>query len=431
MSLELLRNEALSKIDKLGHVDIVIGIPSYNNAETIGGVVETFGGGLRRYFPELKALLVNSDGGSKDDTCGAFYGAQIPPGIERIATEYRGPSGKGSALRTVFEIGSHLNARVCVVTDADCRTNDPQWVEQLVRPIHGGMAGFVTPLYIRDKHDATITNGLIYPFTQALYGKDIRQPIGGDFAIAGGLLPVFTNEWHWQRFPDIATFGIDIWMTTVSVNEGVQICQTSLGHKVHQAKEPGKDLLAMFRQVVGTTFELTDHYAAKWQGIHRSQSVPTYGEEPFGEIEDVAVNDTAMLDRFYEGYRLFRSDWEEVLSRHAFEELRRVREQHFSSFTFPVDLWAKVVYEFAAYYCLACTTREKKNAVLEAMIPLYLARTASYVRELIIISDELADAFVRGCAHVFVRLKPYLLRRWQHLNGLRDRADTRRAKTSG
>lgn len=107
----------------------------------------------------------------------------------------------------------------------------------------------------------------------------------------------------------------------------------------------------------------------------------------------------------------------EILQQEALEkieELRSVREQHFSSFTFSVDLWAKMAYEFAAFYSPGCTSRAEKDRVLEAMIPLYLARTASYVREFIIVSDELADAFVRGCAHVFVRLKPYLVKRWHH-----------------
>ncbi len=416
MSRHLLGSDVLGKIQQLESVDVVVGIPSYNNASTIGGVVKTFGTGLKKYFPELKALLVNSDGGSEDDTTGVFLEIKISPDIERIGLRYQGPSGKGSALRAVFEIGRRLNAGVCVVTDADCRTNDPRWVEQLIRPVCMGMAGFVTPLYIRDKHDATITNGLIYPFTQALYGKEIRQPIGGDFAIAGGLLPVFTSEWHWKRYPEIATFGVDIWMTTTAINEGIRICQTSLGHKVHQAKEPGKDLLSMFRQVVGTTFELADHYASKWKHVSRSETVPVYGEEPFGEIEDVKVSDTAMLDKFFDGYQRFRGDWEQILTKPTFEELKTIREQHFSAFTFPVDLWAKVVYEFAAWYNLRCAAQPEKDAVLEAMIPLYLARTASYVRELAMISDELADAFVRGCAHVFVRLKPWFVKRWQQLD---------------
>ncbi|MFQ6114209.1 MAG: glycosyltransferase [bacterium] len=412
MAKEILRKEVLEKIDQLGTVDLVVGIPSYNNAETIGGVVKAFGEGIKRYYPNAEALIINSDGGSKDDTAEIFYKPDLPTNVERISTVYQGPSGKGSALRTVFETAQALNTKICLVTDADCRTNDPRWAEQLSRPICDGLCGFVTPLYLRDKHDATITNGLIYPLTRALYGRGVRQPIGGDFGISGGLLPVFTNELHWKKLPEISAFGVDIWLTTTAICEGIQIYQTSLGQKIHQPKEPGKDLLTMFRQVVGTTFDLMGSYVSKWMKVTTSQPVPIFGEEPFGEIEDVQVDSTAMLDTFHEGYQSYKELWQNILSPESFKAITKIREKSFSEYIFPVDCWAYVVYDFAVYYNAKCDSQSKKEEVLAAMIPLYLGRTASYVRELAIISDELADAFVRGCAHVFERLKPYLVNRW-------------------
>jgi glycosyltransferase involved in cell wall biosynthesis len=411
MPNELLSNEVVETIHQLGTARLVVGIPSFNNAETIQGVVETFAEGIQRYYPGIPSLIVNSDGGSSDGTREAFYSPSVPDTVDRISTSYRGRSGKGSALRTVFAIAQDLNAEACVVTDADCRTNDAKWVEQLIRPIVEGRCGFVAPLYLRDKHDATITNGLVYPLTRALYGRDIRQPIGGDFGISGGLLPVFTNPVQWEKYPEISTFGVDIWMTTTAIAEGIKMYQTSLGQKIHHAKEPGKDLLSMFRQVVGTSFELMKVYVPKWMHAAIGQPVPIFGEEPFGEIEDVQVNSTDMLDRFHDGYHRHRSLMSKVLSVESLAAIERVREKSFSAFVFPVDLWARVVYDFAVFYAGQSSGNEKEET-LKAMIPLYLGRTASYVRELAIISDELADAFVRGCAHVFERLKPYLVERW-------------------
>ena len=61
-------NELYAKTKTIGKTDIVIGIPSYNNARTIGHVVRAVQAGIAKYFPDKRAVLVNSDGGSTDGT---------------------------------------------------------------------------------------------------------------------------------------------------------------------------------------------------------------------------------------------------------------------------------------------------------------------------------------------------------------------------
>jgi hypothetical protein len=52
----------------VGDADLMVGIPSFGNAETIGYVVRAATAGMVQYFPDLKPILVNSDGGSPDGT---------------------------------------------------------------------------------------------------------------------------------------------------------------------------------------------------------------------------------------------------------------------------------------------------------------------------------------------------------------------------
>jgi hypothetical protein len=49
------------------------------------------------------------------------------------------------------------------------------------------MGDYIAPYYLRHKYDGTITNGIIYPMTRTLYGKSVRQPIGGEFGFSGSL----------------------------------------------------------------------------------------------------------------------------------------------------------------------------------------------------------------------------------------------------
>jgi glucosylglycerate synthase len=59
---------AENAIRNLGQVDVVVGIPSYNNSRTIGHVVRAAHAGLAKYFPQFTAVIINSDGGSRDGT---------------------------------------------------------------------------------------------------------------------------------------------------------------------------------------------------------------------------------------------------------------------------------------------------------------------------------------------------------------------------
>ena len=56
------------RLASIGAADIVVGIPSYNNADTIPHVVRMAQAGLHKYFSSFRGLIVNSDGGSKDGT---------------------------------------------------------------------------------------------------------------------------------------------------------------------------------------------------------------------------------------------------------------------------------------------------------------------------------------------------------------------------
>ncbi len=82
MESVVLRKDIQSLISAIGAADILVGIPSFNNAKTIRHVVKAVQAGFAKYFPDKKCVLVNSDGGSTDGTmevvqnavCGRFSG---------------------------------------------------------------------------------------------------------------------------------------------------------------------------------------------------------------------------------------------------------------------------------------------------------------------------------------------------------------------
>jgi hypothetical protein len=404
-----LRKKARRRVDEIGQADILVGIPSFNNAATIGHVVQMATQGMVRYFPEMKPVLVNSDGGSPDGTCDVTLNTPVPEEVEVMAIVYRGISGKGSAFRAIFEIARALGVKVCVVVDSDLRSITPEWIELLAGPIVKEGCGYVTPYYNRHKYDGTITNNICYPMTRMLYGLDIRQPIGGDFGFSGQLLDHYLSQDVWQT--DVARFGIDIWMTTTAINAGFTVCQAHLGAKIHDAKDPAAALGPMFVQVVGTLFGMMSRYEERWKAVIGSQPTAMYGEPMAVEPEAVPVTLSAMMDKLRAGMEEHEALWQRILTAENLAAVKGITALSDEDYRFPADRWAKIVFDFAVAYNKSGL---EPAEVIGAMTPLYYGRTAGLVRQSQEMSTtEFEQQVIQAQAQTFEKLKPYLVEQWE------------------
>ncbi len=412
-----------ARLDEIGQVDLLVGIPSYNNARTIGHVVRAVAAGFTKYFPECRAVCVNSDGGSTDGTPRVVADASLPEPesllvrhqlgpIHRILTPYHGIPGKGSAFRTIFTIAARLQARACAVVDSDLRSITPEWIELLLAPVLARGLDYVAPLYLRHKYDGTITNSIVYPLTRALYGVDVRQPIGGDFGFSGRLASHYLTKPVWSS--DVARFGIDIWMTTTAIAEGFKVCQAFLGAKLHDAKDPGADLSDMLVQVVSSVFDLMGTYERRWQEVRGATDVPLFGF-PYGVgLEPVAVNVERMMAIFSQGARDLRDVWKLVLAPATLAEVQAIAAAPAAPFRFPLGVWVRVIYDFAVAY------RRRplpSSQLLRSLVPLYLGRTASFVLETSDSTAASVEQVIRELADEYVAQKDYLVGRWTEPRG--------------
>jgi hypothetical protein len=404
-----LREDTRRRLEELGHADLLVGIPSYNNAGTIGYVVEQAARGLVGHFPDLRSVVMNSDGGSPDDTMGAALGAEVPEGVAVVAGQYQGLPGKGSALRAIFEAGAMLGAKACVMVDSDLRSITPDWIHRLAGPIIEGDYDYVTPFYSRHKYDGTITNNIAFPMTRALYGLEVRQPIGGDFGFSGDLARTYTIKDVWET--NVARFGIDIWMTTTAINEGFRVAQTYLGAKIHDAKDPAAHLGPMFRQVVGALFMLMTPYAARWQAVEEVAQAPILGEPRIVEPEPVDVTLGALVTKFQVGFRENTDLWRRVMSDRNFDAVAELARLGHDAYGFPADLWARIVFDFAVAYNHGIEGTAP-DEVVDAMTGLYYGRTAGLVKATWDMTTLQAEEVVRAQGNTFARLKPYLVERW-------------------
>lgn len=409
--------ETEAKVLALGETDLLVGIPSFNNADTIGHVVRAVSIGLAKYFHGLTSVLVNSDGGSTDGTpevvartsvdFGAVLISDRQSPLQRIITPYHGIPGKGSAFRTIFEIARRLKAKACAVVDSDLRSITPEWIELLIRPVLEEGYDYVAPYYLRHKYDGTITNSIVYPLTRALYGQRIRQPIGGDFGFSGRLSEHYLDKHVWES--DVARFGIDIWMTTEAIANGARVCQSFLGAKLHTPKDPAADLTSMLVQVLGAVLALMEEHHSAWANVEGSRPVKLFGFQYEVGVEPVHVNVDRMIHTFRQGLADLEPIWRRMLNPRTVEDLLPLKHCPLETFRIPDDLWARLLYDAAAAYHHRVMPREH---LLKAMTPLYLGRTATFVLETQGLTSAEAEGRIEALCQAFEKQKPYLIERW-------------------
>ena len=401
--------EAEIKPDNIKKAEIVVCIPSYNEGDSIDYPATQADKGLTKYFKDKSSVIINCDNNSPDNTRQAFL--DTPTEAPKIYLSTKpGVKGKGNNFKNLFQKVVELKARSVVVVDADLKSITPEWIKHLCEPLFSGFS-YVAPLYVRHKYDGTITNGIAYPLIRTLYGRRVRQPIGGDFGFSGKLGKTYLEGKGWDEA--VANFGIDIWMTTLAINQRVKICQSFMGRpKIHRAKDPGASLGPMFREVVGTIFSLMTPFESFWTKVKYSRPTAIYGFG-LGEVEmppEVKVDEENLLHKFRGGFDPFRDIWKALLAEGVYKKLLEIRDMKEREFSFPTDLWARVLFDMAVGYRDATKNRD---GVMDSLIPLYFGRTLSFVKRTRRMSIKQAEDAIEDDCMTFETAKPYLLQKWK------------------
>ncbi|MDD5723792.1 MAG: glycosyltransferase family 2 protein [Syntrophales bacterium] len=389
--------------------DVVVGIPSYNEAPTIGYVTRVAGEGLAKYFPDAKSVIVNCDNNSMDGTKDAFLSASIPNAIgKRYISTPEGVTGKGNNFYNLFQFCRDAESKVMIVVDADLRSITPDWIKYLGYPIKRGQ-DFVTPLYSRHQFDGTITNHLCYPLAFSLAGVDVRQPIGGDFAFSSRLC----SHWLNQEWNDMTKqYGIDIFMSLTAFFDDFKICQSGLGNKVHNASSP--KLGKMFEEVVYTLFSLLLRHRKAWLDVslkgftypyREARPVFRYGLKKLMEPQALSLDVLELKEQCRNAYGTYQHLIKQYLSSYANNRIRSMFA--IDHYDLDIMLWTQIVYRLL--FVFEGASEKEKKEIIDALKPLYFARSLSFDYTTFRYSVEFAEQEVRNQSRAFLSQKPYLL----------------------
>ena len=413
-----LTDDFLRQLINVGEVDILVGLPTHNNAKTIGSIVQTIQSGILQWFPRERAVIINADGGSRDGTTELVTGVSIDDvrpasnlyalrTLHSISTRYASSPASGVALRTILAAAELLRAKACVVMSPESANVEAEWLAKLLRPIQRDGFDLVTPTYRRHKYEGLLITNLLYPMIRALYGVRIREAYTPEFGFSSRLGSQFLRQNVWNDGTGEAS--VELSFTLAAITGGYRICQSFLGEKDHVERRAA-DLVPALRQTVGVLFSALEPDFPAWSTVAGSQPLPTTGADHEVLLEPMRVNRKRLREMFSTGVAELESVFQSILSPSTLAELQRIARLGEEEFHYPAELWVRTVYEFAASYQKSVISRDH---IIQGLAPLFRGRAFTFLMENRNASAEDVENNIEGLCLEFERLKPYLLQMWK------------------
>ena len=286
-------------------IDIIVGIPTYNEVDSISNTVQKIDKGLSKYFPDYKALIINVDSQSSDGTIRVFNGIKTETDKMSLVVKKR-PRGKGANIFSLLKIGRKFGVKYIATIDADITTITEEWPKLLLEPLIKERVDFVTPVYTRNRYEGNTTNHFCFPLLYGWSGRKINQPMGGDFALSNHFSKYILDQ---QKPKNSFLYGIDIFLSTHALGGNFKIKEVYLGKKIH--KPSFSKIIPMFHQVAATMLFVLSKYKD-------------------GSINmNVEIKNEHRIDDFIRKPEVDRIIF---LKKHAFQSLRQLSEKNIQEY---------------------------------------------------------------------------------------------------
>jgi glucosylglycerate synthase len=414
----ILSDELLRHLVAVGQVDILVGVPTFNNAATVQAVVKSIHVGLAKHFPRERTVLINPDGGSEDGTIDLVRSAPMADEelrdvttlrtTHRVSAPYHGLPDRAGGVRVVFAAADLLQARAVVIVDANVMNMTPDWVAELARPVWKNEADLVLPIHPRQRFEGPLLTQLIRPLLSATYARRLRSNTAGNFCCSGRFAARLVGHGMWER--ELSFPALDVWTVTAALAEDLRLVQVHLGPNLSAPRAGRAGLPELFEQAVGTTLECLELYASSWIPRAEVVDVATIGMGRELQSADGAVETAPMVERFRSGVRDLAPLLHDILQPETLARLQAVTAAlDREPLQIPDSLWVAMVYEFAASAHRGVMNRQH---LTQALVPLYLGRVASFFAEIASADEATYMKRLTALDREYEGMRPYLVERW-------------------
>lgn len=353
--------------------DIIVGIPTYNEVDSIANTTQKISRGLIRYFPKCSSLIVNLDSKSTDETRSIFLSTKTK--ITKASfTINKQPRGKGANIFSLLKLSKEFGAKYIATIDADITTITEKWPKLLLDPIIKKEVDFVSPIYTRNRYEGNTTNHFCFPLLYTWFGQQLNQPIGGDFAMSSRFAEYILDQ---QKPKNSYFYGIDIFLSTHAIGAKFKIKEVYLGRKIHK---PSFDkIIPMFQQVAATMIFVLSQYKDQ-QNILKLSTV---------------IKNRQRIDSF-----IRKPDQTKIvfLKKHAFQNLQHLSTESIQKY-FGLDLkwiktvkkskslisgdeWIKIMANLSNYITKHSINNRNAVKIAKILSPFFFLRVLMYFEEL-------------------------------------------------
>jgi hypothetical protein len=413
----LLSDELLRDLIAVGQVDVLVGLPTHNHADSVGPALRAAHLAFNGQFARERTVLINVDGGSTDGTTDLVRGAPLADRDtllashslrtrHRISAPYHGVPGKAGAIRTIFAAADLLQARAVAVLDPEVVSVTAGTLADLSRPALDDGVDFVSPAYARHPLDGPLVTQVVRPLFRSTYGLRLQEPLAGEFACSGRFAAACLASPDWES--DALRVAVDLWISATAAVGPFRVAEARLGPR-QLALRPRPGTASLVSQVFEALFACLRLHEAAWMARSRSEPAVVYGlsaPAPPHPAPPEPARDAAL---FREGVAALGPMLSRALRPATLEALRAGAAAPGPTPILPDALWAAVVGELAVAHRHALLSRDH---LVQAAVPLYLGRLAAFAASAAGQTEDHVERELEQLSLQFERFRPELVSLW-------------------
>lgn len=412
----LLSDDLLRHLIAVGQVDLLVGLPTLDNAATVEAVVVAIHEAIARSFPRARVTLINSDGGSADGTQDALQRAaggstdvllasHTLRTMHRVVAPFHGLPGRRAALQVIFTAADLLQARAVAIIDPSTVDPSPDVMAGLMRTVLGDEADFVGQVPVRDPREGPLLSQVVRPVLATVLGACFDDPLGQQFALSGRFVAHMLAQPVWEDEPLRA--GVDLALHTEALACGFRTAQLGVRTRdrlLHPGRPGTRETV---QQVVRALWVLLGRHQAAWLA-----GAPAVTPPPYHPVETGTSSapgwDVAPLERsFREGVQQLSGVWRDILPPASMAALESAIRRDAAGLE--IEDWAAILVDV----CVAWRAgRFTPDQLAGAFVPLYFGRLAAFARETAALDAVAAAAHLQQLEHTLAGRRTALVERW-------------------
>ncbi len=344
-SSDLITDSLLSQLIATGQADIVVGMVSFNNAESlkvqVKTILEAFSGPLLRERTVLAAIDLGSSDDSVLITRGNYSGFGSPHPlrtVHRIAESYNNLPNTGLAFKILLHIAELLQTQCLILVDPNDQGLTVTEIAELARLSLKRQVELIRPKFARQPSEGLLITQLIRPLVAAFWGVPIAEPLGLPAVLSGTLVNLLLKEISWTLAPNFYAANLEVTLMAAEKRQ-------SLG----ELRLAPRQLFPAHQRELKEVFgEIVSHLLVQIKRLAGSHLLPppwtSLGQEDSGEMILKEFPDSRIyLNQFLAAREALEPLWRQILAPETFNRLIPLFEAQRG---IDEELWTDIVFDF-------------------------------------------------------------------------------------